>query len=94
LTVTDSVEVPPALVAEHDKVLPAVSVPTVVGPQPVLDVMGPSSSVTLQVTVTSPVYQPFCPKGPVTIGVITGNVVSAGSGVATEIVIESGLKVP
>ena len=40
------------------------------------EVIGVRLSVVVQVTVTSPVYQPFCPSVPVICDVITGGVVS------------------
>ena len=83
LIVTDCELVPPALVAVQVKVVPAVSVLIVVELHPVLDVMLDSGSVTLQVTVTSLVYQPFVPKVPETLGVMTGGVVSVGTLITT-----------
>ena len=40
------------------------------------EVIGVCPSVTVQVTVTLPVYQPFWPSVPVTMRVMTGGVVS------------------
>jgi hypothetical protein len=76
LIVTELELVPPALVAEHVSVMPAVSVLMVVGPQPVDDVTVDSGSVTVQETLTLLVYHPFVPRVPETLGVITGGVVS------------------
>ena len=45
---------------------------TTVVSHPVLDVMPLSGSVTVHATVTSPVYQPLAPSGPVTTGVTVG----------------------
>src|SRR5687767_5325946 len=74
LIVTLCEDVPPADVALHVKVLPFVSLATVVVLQP-FTVNGDSESVTLQETVTSDVYQP--PDSvPLTVGVMTGAVVS------------------
>jgi hypothetical protein len=57
-TVTDSVLVPPSLVATHMNVVPAVSVVSVTVSQPLWTVAGVCGSLTSQLTVTSPVYQP------------------------------------
>ncbi len=62
-------ESPAPLVAKQVSVIPAMSV---VEPQPLDDAMPDSGSVTLQLTVTVPVYQPFAPIGPLTVGTITG----------------------
>jgi len=77
LIVTDAVDVPPPLVAEHVTATPDVSFVTFVGPQPVLDEIADSPSVTVHVTDTLPMYQPAFPSWPVTVGVITGGVESA-----------------
>jgi hypothetical protein len=78
LIVTDCELVPPALVAEQVNVVALVSDVIVVVPQPVCDETVESGSVTVQLTVTSLVYQPLFPSVPVTLGVITGGVVSVG----------------
>ena len=75
LTVTLSDAVPPADVAEHVNVVPAVSAVTVVEPQPE-GLRVDSGSVTFQDTPTSKVYQPLLPCVPVTVRVMTGGVVS------------------
>ncbi len=79
LIVTDCSVVPPALVAEHVKVTPVVSVVTDWSSHPVFEVIGPSSSLTVQVSATTPRYHPFRPEGPVAVrfGVMTGPVESA-----------------
>lgn len=77
-TVTDCEEVPPALVAEQVSVVLVVSEAIVVVSQPV-EVNDDSGSVTLQLTITSLVYQPLLPKVPETVGLITGGVVSEGA---------------
>jgi hypothetical protein len=61
LMVTDCELVPPALVALQVKVWPAVSVLTVVGPQPLEDVIDDSGSFTVQLMYTSLTYQPLLP---------------------------------
>ena len=73
---TATVEDPPPLVAEHVNVTPAVSAATVLAAHAGV-VIKVSGSVTVQVTVTLLVYQPFCPSVPASAGVITGGVVSA-----------------
>jgi hypothetical protein len=70
-------DVPPALVAEHVNVIPAVSVVTELAPQPVVDVTVLWASVTLQLTLTSLVYQLLLPSVPETFATITGGVESA-----------------
>src|SRR5258706_8276680 len=67
-------------VAEQVRVVPAVSDVRFVVPQPVEEAMPDCGSVTLHATVTAPLYQPLTPSVPVTIGVITGGVVSIESG--------------
>ena len=79
LIVTDCDDVPPALVAEHVKVVPAVSALTVVGSQPDADEIAVSLSTTPHVTVTSLTYQPLLPSVPVTFGVMTGGLASEGA---------------
>jgi hypothetical protein len=89
--VTDWELDPPALVAAHVSVVPAVSVLIVVGPQALEDVIEDSASVTIQLTVTSLVYHPLLPRDSATFGVITGAVVSRGGGVLTMRVNFAGL---
>jgi hypothetical protein len=79
LTTTDLLAVPPADVASHVKVVPAVSEVTVVASQPAVDVLD-SASRTSQVTVTSETYQPFFPAVPDTVGAIVGGVMSPPAG--------------
>ena len=69
--------VPPALVAVQVKVLPAVSAVMFVEPHSMSVVTVDSGSVTVQLAVTSLVYQPLLPRVPVMVGVMTGGVVSA-----------------
>jgi hypothetical protein len=76
LIVTDSLVVPPALVAEQVRVVPPVSVLIVVGPQPDEDEIVDSPSVTDHETVTLLVYHPLFPRMPLTFGVIAGGVES------------------
>src|SRR5512147_1326115 len=76
MIVTDCEAVPPALVAVQVSVVPVVSVVMLVVPQPEVLEMVDSLSTTLQLTLTLLVYQPFVPSVPVTVGVITGGVVS------------------
>jgi hypothetical protein len=66
------------LVAEQVKVVPVVSEFSVTVPQPVDEEMPDSGSVTVQLTVTTLLYQPLAPTVPLTFGVITGGVVSVG----------------
>ena len=73
-TVTDSVLVPPSLVAMHVNVVPAVSAVTVTVSQPLCAEIGVCASLTSQLTVTSPVYQPRSPSGPVMEGTRRGGV--------------------
>ena len=79
LTTTDLVAVPPAEVASHVKVVPAVSEVTVVASQPAVDASD-SASRTSHVTVTSETCQPFFPIVPDTVGVIVGGVMSSLAG--------------
>ena len=58
-------ESPAPLVAEHVKVMPAVSAVRFVMVHPEEDVTPDSGSVTLQFTVTLLLYQPLLPKVPV-----------------------------
>jgi len=60
-------------------VVPDVSVVRVVVPQPDLRILEDSGSVTVHAMVTSLVYQPSLPSVPVTVGVITGGVLSLAS---------------
>ena len=84
LIVTDSVLDPPALVAVQVKVTPVVSELTVPPLQPAdLELTVDSGSVTSKLTFTLLVYQPLSPSVPTTDGVITGAVVSVGTGVRT-----------
>jgi hypothetical protein len=76
LIVTDWDEVPPALVAWHVRVVPVVSVLMVVELQPLVDETVDSGSLTVQLTVTSLMYQPFVPNVPLMLGVMTGGVES------------------
>ncbi len=78
--------VPPALVAVHLRVVPAVSALMMVCPQPVDEEIADSLSVTVQLTVTSPTYQLLVPNSPSTLGVMVGAEVSVGcvaTGLAT-----------
>ena len=76
-SVTEALTVPPAEVALQVNVTPFVSLVTVEGPQPVVDVTVDSASVTVQVTATSDVYQPLLPSVPATPAVMFGGVLSA-----------------
>jgi hypothetical protein len=67
---------PAPFVAEHVNVTPAVSVVNVLLLHPNDDVMPDSGSVTLQLTVTLLVYQPWLPNAPDMRGTMTGSVVS------------------
>jgi len=78
LIVTDCELVPPMLVAWQVKVVPEVSDDTLLISHPVIEATVDSGSVTVQFTVTLLMYQPLLPKVPVTDGVITGGVMSAG----------------
>ena len=79
LMVTLDVDVPPAEVAEHGKVTPAVSEVTLWGSHPVRELIADSASVTVNETPTFDVYQPLLPSEPVMVGVITGGVVSGAA---------------
>jgi hypothetical protein len=74
---TDAVAVPPDDVASHVNVVPAVSVVTEEGSQPLVDDTGESGSWTSQLTDASDTYQPLLPSVPLTVGVITGGVMSS-----------------
>jgi hypothetical protein len=76
LTVNESELVPPTLVAEQLEVEAAVSDVKFWTPQPELITNALSGSVTVQVTVTLDVYQPFAPAVPETTLLITGGVES------------------
>ena len=74
------------LVAEQVSVVPVVGAVKVVGPQPVLEAMLVSGSVTLQVTVTGRVLFQSEPLGRgLTVGIITGGVVSAPGSVTVSV---------
>jgi hypothetical protein len=77
-----TVAVPPALVAVQERVCAAPLVATTTDAQ-AGEVTADCPSVTLQDTVTGPINQPFCPTVPVTVGVITGGVVSAADKTVT-----------
>jgi hypothetical protein len=70
--------VPPLLVAEQVKVVPVVSVVTLLDPQPVWALIADSGSLTVQLMEMLLVYQPLVPSVPVTLAAITGGVVSTG----------------
>ncbi len=77
LTVTETeLDKPTGLVAEQVNVVPVVSALRLEVVQPVEDEIPDSGSFTDQLTVTSPVYQPFDPTTPLTLGVMTGAVPS------------------
>jgi hypothetical protein len=63
-------------VAEHVNVVPAVSVEILVGLQFVEEKMPDCGSVTDQLNDTLLIYQPFNPSVPLTVGVMTGAVLS------------------
>jgi hypothetical protein len=88
LIVTDCVDVPPALVALQVMVMLAVSVLIVVVLQPVLEGVD-SASVTLQLTMTLLVYQPFVPSVPVTVGVIIGGVLSCTAKTSADVAVDA-----
>src|SRR2546426_11661526 len=67
--------IPPSLVALQVKLMPAVSVVSMLVAQPV-ELNGVSGALTVQLTVTLLWYQPLLPSVPVTVGVITGAGVS------------------
>jgi hypothetical protein len=73
------VVVPPSLVAEHVRVSPALSAVNVTVSQPLVERMIDSGSLTLQLSVTLLVYQPFWPRLPVITGTTTGGVGSPGT---------------
>src|SRR5512132_2142367 len=73
------VVVPPSLVAEHVRDSPVLSDVNVTTSQPAVEVMTDSGSVTLQLSVTLVVYQPFRPSAPVITGTTRGGVGSPGT---------------
>src|SRR5690242_9276542 len=77
-TVTGTVRDPPRLTAVHEKfVIP--SVETVAGAHPVWLVTGVSRSLTVNETLTVPVYHPFVPCVPVTFDVMSGGLLSTNT---------------
>ena len=88
LTVTVCVALPPPLVALHVNVVPALSLVTVVGPQPNDVEIADSASTTVQLTFTLLVYQPLF-SVPATTGVMTGGVASVGSAPARTYVLKT-----
>jgi hypothetical protein len=73
LTTSDAVADRPApFTAEQVTVVPAVSVVTAVGSQPLVDAMSDCGSAADHDTVTALVYQPFVPLVPARLGVTTG----------------------
>jgi hypothetical protein len=78
LIVTELLFVPPALVAVQVSVVPAVSALMVVDPQPLVEEIADSLSTTVHETVTLLVYQSLLPRVPLTLGEMTGGVVSDG----------------
>jgi len=99
LKAVESLAEPPALCAWQLDVAPAVSVTKFCMPQPESITTADCASMTLQVTLTSLVYQLFKPRVPVTTLVMTGGVVSpAGAetvrftwaSAATPVVLASG----
>src|SRR4051794_16191211 len=74
LMVTDWIVLPPALDAAHVLVMPAVSDVTATGAHSVDTETGPSGSVTVQLNMTSLVYQPSEPSVPDTVGMTSGGV--------------------
>ncbi len=79
LMVTLSVLLPPPLVAEQVKVVPAVSATAATLEHPVVDEIADSGSVTDQSIDTSPVYHPVASGEPPIVRTIAGGVTSAGS---------------
>ncbi len=78
LIVTLWLLVPPVLVASQVNVTPLVSPVMFCSSQPVWLVIGVSLSRTLQVRVTSSVYQPLSPSVPSMVGVMIGGESSTG----------------
>src|SRR5438067_608262 len=64
------------LVAEQVTAVPLVSAVSVTGSHPLVDATPDCESLTRHVTVTALTYQPLLPSVPLTIGVISGGVVS------------------
>jgi hypothetical protein len=87
LIVTDWLFVPPALVAVQVSVVPVVLVLIVVEPHPEEEEIDESGSLTVHETFTSLVYQPLFPSVPLTLGVMTGLVVSLGATTRTVTVV-------
>src|SRR5262245_32890951 len=85
---------PPVLLAEHVKLVPAVSLVTVCVAQPLVDVIVDSLSTTLHDTVTLLVYQPFEPSTPVTVGVMTGGVLSILMTTVLSVLVDARLPLP
>src|SRR5690242_10506132 len=78
-TVTGTVRDPPRLTAVHETVV-VPSVDTVVaGVHPVWLVTGVSGSLTVNETLTVPVYHPFVPCVPVTFDVMSGGLLSTNT---------------
>ena len=75
---------PAPFVAEHVRVVPSVFVMRLAAPHPVVDAIPDSGSTTDQETVTLLVYQPLVPSVPVTVGWMTGEVVSAEPRMSTQ----------
>ena len=71
-TKADALAVPPSDVASHVNEISAVSDVTLVGSQPVCEMISDSGSCTSKLTATSETYQPLSPIVPDTVGVITG----------------------
>jgi hypothetical protein len=86
LTVTERCLLSPApFVAAHVTVVPAVSAVSVVAPQPLDVAISETGSETVQVTETSPVYQPLAPSFPLTDGVTSGGLESYLSVVVADV---------
>src|SRR5262245_30189452 len=82
------------LLAEHVRVMPAVSVVRFVGVHPVEDAIPDSGSDTLQPAVTALRYQPLLPTVPVIWGFITGGVGSRRCTVTSALVFIGSLAPP
>ena len=80
LMVTLAELVPPPLVASQVRVVPEVLLVIRVASQPVVLLTVDSASLTDQLTSTGLMYQPLSPNTPLTLGVMTGGVVSLGAG--------------
>ena len=72
LITTVTLFVPPSLVASQVYEVPVVLTERTTVPQPVVEVTGVSGSVTVQLSVTLPTYQPFVPSVPDRFGVMIG----------------------